>query len=96
MPIEKIGPIDHAVARAVRLAAPAMNSQPPKLEFKDPKGIVKGVGRGSMRAMLGDKLNKTDRGKFMVFVRKALIYTGLPDAMVTQVALIVSSKLVLK
>lgn len=60
--VDKISPSDNAIARAVRLAPSAMNSQPWKLEFADGKVVVKDVGRGIMRAMLKSKLNKIDVG----------------------------------
>lgn len=60
--IEEISPVDNTVARAVRLAPSAMNSQPWKLEFEDGKVIVKNFGRGLMRVMLRNKLNKIDTG----------------------------------
>lgn len=60
--IDKISPIDNEVARAVRLAPSAMNSQPWKLEFADGKVIIKDFGRGVVRVMLRNKLNKIDIG----------------------------------
>lgn len=62
LPVQKISPIDNAVARAVRLSPSAINSQPWKLEFKDGKVIVKDYGRGLMRVILRNKLNKIDVG----------------------------------
>lgn len=62
LPLEKISAIDNAVARAVRLAPSAINSQPWKLEFEDKKVIVKDCGRGVMRVVLRNKLNKIDIG----------------------------------
>lgn len=61
LPVDKISAIDNEVARAVRLAPSAMNSQPCKLEFMDGKVIIKDAGRGIMRAILR-KLNKIDVG----------------------------------
>ncbi|MDR2854891.1 MAG: hypothetical protein LBV40_01880 [Methanomicrobiales archaeon] len=62
LPIEKISPIDNMVAKAVRLAPSAMNSQPWRLEFEDGKVMVKDIGRGLMRVVLRNKLNKIDIG----------------------------------
>lgn len=62
LPIEKISPVDNVVAKAVRLAPSAMNSQPWKLELEAGKVIVKDFGRGVMRVMLRNKLNKIDIG----------------------------------
>lgn len=59
---EKISDVDNNVARAVWLAPSAMNSQPWKLEFEDGKVIVKDYGRGVMRMVLRNKLNKIDIG----------------------------------
>lgn len=62
LPVEKISPIDNAIAQAVLLAPSAMNSQPWKLEFTDGKVIVKDIGRGLTRFILRNKLNKIDTG----------------------------------
>ncbi|WP_313180854.1 nitroreductase family protein [Lacrimispora sp.] len=62
LPVKEISQIDNAVARAVRLAPSAMNSQPWKLNFEDGKIIIKDLGRGIMRVMLRNKLNKIDIG----------------------------------
>lgn len=60
--LEKISAVDNVVARAVWLAPSAMNSQPWKLEFEDEKVVVKDYGRGVMRVILRNKLNKIDIG----------------------------------
>jgi hypothetical protein len=60
--IEEISQADNTVSHAVRLAPSAMNSQPWKLEFDDGKVVVKDFGRGVMRVMLRNKLNKIDIG----------------------------------
>jgi hypothetical protein len=39
-----------------------MNSQPWKLEFEDGKVVIKDFGRGLLRVMLRNKLNKIDIG----------------------------------
>ena len=62
LPIENISSVDNSIARAVRLAPSAMNSQPWKLEFEDGKVIVKDFGRGLLRVVLRTKLNKIDIG----------------------------------
>lgn len=62
LPIEDISPSDNTVAQAVRLAPSSMNSQPWKLDFEDGKVIIHDSGRGLMRVVLRDKLNKIDTG----------------------------------
>jgi hypothetical protein len=62
LPLKEISPADNAIARAVRLAPSAMNSQPWKLEFQGGKVVVKDIGRGIMRVMLRSKMNKIDIG----------------------------------
>lgn len=62
LPIEKISTLDNEISKAVQLAPSAMNSQPWKLEFEDKKVIIKDFGRGVMRMVLRNKLNKIDIG----------------------------------
>lgn len=76
LPLEKISAIDNTVARAVRLAPSAMNSQPWKLEFEDEKVVVKDFGRGVMRVVLRNKLNKIDIGIAARHVALALTQEG--------------------
>ena len=60
--VMEISTVDNPVARAVQLAPSAMNSQPWKLEFEYEKIVVRDVGRGLMRMLLRNKLNKIDIG----------------------------------
>jgi hypothetical protein len=76
LPIEKISPVNNDVATAVRLAPSAMNSQPWKLEFEDGKVIVKDFGRGVMRVVLRNKLNKIDIGIAARHAALALMQEG--------------------
>lgn len=83
LPIEKIGLVDNLVAGAVRLAPSAMNSQPWKLEFEDGKVIIKDFGRGVMRVVLRNKLNKIDIG---IAARHAVLALMQEDKKVTDIA----------
>jgi hypothetical protein len=60
--ISEISDKQNAVAKAVRLAPSAVNSQPWKLRFEKDKLIIQYHGRGMMRAMLKKKLSKIDLG----------------------------------
>lgn len=60
--IEKISTVDNAIARAVQVAPSSMNSQPWQLVFSNGKVIIREQGRGLMRVMLRNKLNKIDLG----------------------------------
>lgn len=76
LPIHEISPLDNSVAQAVRLAPSAMNSQPWKLEFADGKVTVQDFGRGLMRVILKNKLNKIDIGIAARHAALALEYEG--------------------
>jgi len=82
LPIEKISYVDNAIAQAIRLAPSAMNSQPWKLDFADGKVIIQDVGRGIMRVVLRNKLNKIDVG---IAACHAVIALGQEGKTVTQI-----------
>jgi hypothetical protein len=60
--ISAISDTDNEVARAVRLAPSAQNSQPWKLRFEEDAVIIRYVGRGAFKYILRKKLNKIDIG----------------------------------
>ncbi len=82
LPVEKISQVDNAVARAVRLAPSAMNSQPWSLEFAEGKVIIRDLGRGAMRLILKNKLNKIDVG---IAARHAVTALEQEDRIVTDI-----------
>ena len=62
LPMGEISRSDNSVVMAVRLAPSALNSQPWYLTFEEGKVVIKYLGRGLMRMMLRNKLNKIDLG----------------------------------
>ncbi|MDR0356775.1 MAG: hypothetical protein LBH63_00125 [Clostridiales Family XIII bacterium] len=62
LPLKKLTNEDNTVARAVRLAPSAQNSQPWEMRFEQDLMILRCVGRGVFRQVLQKKLNKIDLG----------------------------------
>jgi len=62
LPVAKISQVDNKVARAVRLAPSALNSQSWKLEFEEGKVIVVNCERGVRNYFLHDKLHRINAG----------------------------------
>jgi nitroreductase len=60
--LSEISEEENAVAKAVRLAPSAINTQPWKLQFEKDKVVLHQHGRGLARAMLKKKFNKIDLG----------------------------------
>ncbi|MBR0509859.1 MAG: hypothetical protein IJK40_09475 [Clostridia bacterium] len=76
LPLEKISDTDNAVARAVRLAPSAVNSQPWTLKFEENSLTLTLTGRGLLRLKLEKKLNKIDLGIALRFAVTALEHEG--------------------
>jgi nitroreductase len=76
LPLDKISNEDNAVARAVRLAPSAQNSQPWELQFEEGKATIRYVGRGVFKGMLRKKLNKIDMGIALRHMELALQNEG--------------------
>jgi hypothetical protein len=76
LPLSEISDQDNPVARAVRLAPSAMNSQPWKLHFESGKVVIRYFGRGLLKLLLRKKLNKIDLGISARHVEAALIHEG--------------------
>ena len=62
LPVAKISHVDNKIARAVRLAPSALNSQSWKLEFEEGKVIVVNHERGIRNYFLHDKLHRINAG----------------------------------
>lgn len=62
LPLNEICDADTMAARAVWLAPSAMNSQPWQFKTDNGKVIIHDKGRGAMRMLLKNKLNKVDVG----------------------------------
>ena len=73
--IEEISDSDGSVARAVRLAPSAVNSQPWKLEFEEGRVAVSYFGRG-LKKLLLKRLNKIDVGIAARHAELALLNEG--------------------
>jgi hypothetical protein len=74
--VDEISNVDNIVARAVRLAPSARNTQPWQLTF-DEKGLLIGYhGRGLLRVALKKKLSKIDMGIATKCAELALIKEG--------------------
>jgi len=76
LPLTQISDTDSAVARAVRLAPSAVNSQPWFLHFEDRSLTLEYRGRGLLKARLEKKLNKIDLGIAARFAVTALEREG--------------------
>jgi hypothetical protein len=76
LPLSKISNEDNAVARAVRLAPSAQNSQPWELRFEEGKAVIRYVGRGVFQHILRKKLNKIDVGIALRHMELALQNEG--------------------
>ncbi|MDR0877210.1 MAG: hypothetical protein LBN21_04095 [Treponema sp.] len=75
LPINEITDVDNQIAKAVRLAPSAVNSQPWKLHFENGKVIINYFGRGIMKTLL-KKLNKLDVGIATRHIEVALLNEG--------------------
>jgi hypothetical protein len=76
LPLSKISNEDNAVARAVRLAPSAQNSQPWELRFEENGAVIRYVGRGVFKNLLRKKLNKIDIGIALRHMELALQNEG--------------------
>jgi nitroreductase len=76
LPLNQISNADNAAANTARLAPSAMNTQPWKLFFEDGKITINYFGRGFMKAVLKNKLNKIDLGIVTRHIETALLYEG--------------------
>lgn len=74
--INKISKEDNAIAKVVRLAPSAVNSQPWMLDFENNKVVVNYHGRGILKAALEAKMNKVDIGIATRYVVLALEQEG--------------------
>jgi len=74
--VNEISNIDNAVARAVRLAPSARNTQPWKLTFDENGLFLEHRGRGLFKIMLKKKLSKIDLGIATKIAELALIREG--------------------
>lgn len=73
LPLETVSDADNAVARAMRLAPSAVNSQPWEFHFGANMVTIKLHGRGAMRAVLKKRLNKIDLGIVTRYAQVALL-----------------------
>ena len=76
MDVNEISNIDNAVARAVRLAPSARNSQPWRLDFEEGGVLISYRGRGLMQMALKKKLSKIDLGIAAKCAELAIINEG--------------------
>ncbi|MDD4494914.1 MAG: nitroreductase family protein [Eubacteriales bacterium] len=76
LPLAKISDNDLDIAKAARLAPSAVNSQPWKLHFQDGSVTIRYFGRGMMKLILKNRLNKIDLGICTRFVVEALKNEG--------------------
>jgi hypothetical protein len=76
LPMNKISNEDNAIARAIRIAPSAQNSQPWELSFSEGKIVVRYIGRGIFRQILKKKLNKIDIGIAVRYAELALEHEG--------------------
>ena len=74
--INKISKVDNSIARVVKLAPSAVNSQPWLLDFEDNKVVINYHGRGILKAALEAKMNKVDIGIATRYVVLALEQEG--------------------
>jgi len=74
--VSEISNVDNAVARAVRLAPSARNSQPWELTCEDGRIFIYHHGRGLFRMALKKKLSKIDLGIATKIAELALIRYG--------------------
>jgi len=74
--VNEISNADNAVARAVRLAPSARNSQPWYLTFKEGEVLIEHHGRGMFKVMLRRKLSKIDMGIATKCAELALVRYG--------------------
>jgi hypothetical protein len=74
--IHEISDTDTAVARAVRVAPSAMNSQPWMLNCKADSVVINYKGRGLMKGILKKKMSKIDVGIAAAHAELALIQGG--------------------
>jgi hypothetical protein len=81
--ITAIGDADNAVARAVRVAPSAMNSQPWRLRFTEGGVQIHYEGRGILKAILKRKMSKIDLGIATAHAELALEHAGTPPTSVT-------------
>jgi len=76
MGVNEISNIDNIVARAVRLAPSARNTQPWNLTFEENSVLIEYRGRGMFKALLKKKLSKIDMGIAAKCAELALIRDG--------------------
>jgi hypothetical protein len=76
LPMARISNEDNVVARAVRYAPSAQNSQPWELRFGDGVLVISYKGRGLFRQILKKKLNKIDIGIAARHAELALLEEG--------------------
>lgn len=76
LPLSEISDSDSDVAKAARLAPSAVNSQPWKLHVADGTVTIRYFGRGMMKLILKNRLNKIDLGICTRFVVEALRHEG--------------------
>ena len=80
LPISEISNSDNSgncdIAKAVRLAPSAVNNQPWKLKFEEGCVTIGYFGRGLMKLILKNRLNKIDLGICTRFVIEALRHEG--------------------
>ena len=81
--VDEISNIDNAVARAVRVAPSARNSQPWQLTCEDGRVLIYHCGRGLFKAALKKKLSKIDLGIATKIAEVTLIRYGVEVKEVT-------------
>ncbi len=79
LPLSRICSVENAVVRAARLAPSAMNEQPWKIEYTDPKITVRPAGRGVVNALLPKKWSRIDIGIITQYLEVALEHEGRLD-----------------
>lgn len=76
LPLSEVSDSDSVVAKTARLAPSAVNSQPWKLHFEDGSVTIRYSGRGMMKLILKNRLNKIDLGICTRLVVEALKNEG--------------------